>query len=123
MSYHINGINMWSNIYNTIESQSRLHYSIYCFLEALNQMEICLFNDGAPVQSTISLTEGHFKIAGELMVSSVLQGGPAPHFLAGWVYQFISGGLDTVSIQIQDIHKDSLKVVLEKVRDRQHKYM
>lgn len=86
-------------------------------------MEICLFSDGAPVQSTISLTERHLKIAGELMVSSVLLGGPASNFLACRVYRFMSGGLDTVSIQIQDIHKDSFKVVLEKVRDRQHKYM
>ena len=56
-------------------------------------MEIHLFSDGAPVQSTVSLTEGHFGIAGQLMASSIWQGGPAPNFLAGWVYQYISGGL------------------------------
>lgn len=80
-------------------------------------MEIHLFSDGVPVQSTIALTEGHFKVAGELMASSVLQGGPAPNFLAGWVYQFISGGLNTVSIQIEDIKKESIKAVGEKVKN------
>ena len=55
-------------------------------------MKIRLFSDGAPVQSTISLTEGHFKVAGQLMASSVLQAGPGPNFLAGCVYQYISGG-------------------------------
>ncbi len=78
-------------------------------------MEIRLFSDGAPVESTIALTEGHFKIAGQLMASSVLQGGPAPNFLSDWVYQFISGGLSTVSIQVEDIKDNSVKVTIEKV--------
>lgn len=55
------------------------------------------------------------------MVPSILQVDPAPNFLADWVNQFILGGLDTVSIQTQDIHEDSLKVVIEKVRSKQHK--
>ena len=86
-----------------------------CFIESLKQMEIHLFSDGAPVQSTISLTEGHFKVAGQLTASSVLQGGPAPNFLAGWVYQYISGGLSTVSIRIEDIKNNAIKAAVEKV--------
>ncbi|XP_028400112.1 uncharacterized protein LOC114523408 [Dendronephthya gigantea] len=85
------------------------------FCETMKQMEIRLFSDGIPVKSTMALTEGHFKVAGLLMASSVLQGGPAPNFLANWVYQFISGGLDAVTIQVNDVKRDSLKVAVEKI--------
>ena len=40
--------------------------------------------------------------AAQLLVSSVLQGGTSPTFLADWVYQYISGGLNTVSIQKEE---------------------
>ena len=42
-------------------------YEFDCFEESLKQVEIRLFSDGAPVQSTVSLTEGHFGIAVQLM--------------------------------------------------------
>ena len=44
-------------------------------------MSIRLFSDGMPVQSTMLLTDGQFKIAGQLMAMSIVQGGPAPNFL------------------------------------------
>ena len=52
----------------------------------MKQMEIRFFSDGIPVQITMALTEGQFKVAGLLKALSVLQGGPAPNFLASWVY-------------------------------------
>lgn len=80
-------------------------------------MEIRLFNSGIPVPSTMSLTEGHFKLAGYLMASSILQGGPAPNFLAKWVYQYISGSLDAVNIQIEDVITCSVKDIVARVRN------
>ena len=80
-------------------------------------MEIRLFCGGVPVQSTISLTEGYFKLAGYLMASSILQGGPAPNFLAKWVYEYISGGLDAVKVQIEDVTTYSIKRIVTRVRN------
>ena len=53
---------------------------------------------GIPVHSTVLLTDAQFKIAGQLMATSIVQGGPAPNFLA-WVYTYISHGLDDVVLK------------------------
>ena len=41
---------------------------------------------GRPVASTVTLLDGDFKMAGELMVMPILQGGPAPNFLDSSVF-------------------------------------
>ena len=44
-------------------------------------------DDGyVPIESTMSLANGEFKVAGEIFASAIVQGGPGP-----WV--FISTGL------------------------------
>ena len=37
--------------------------------------------------STLAMTSGHFRIAGEIMATSIVQGGPAPDFLAKCMYK------------------------------------
>ena len=41
-----------------------------------------LFCNGYPVSSAIALSNEEFKLCGEVMMMSVLQGGPVPNFLA-----------------------------------------
>jgi hypothetical protein len=55
-------------------------YFLYC-LDMLEIAERKLFMNGWPVKSVIALSSQQFKIVGELMVMSILQGGPAPNFL------------------------------------------
>jgi hypothetical protein len=43
-----------------------------------------------PTKSMVALTSRAFKLAGELMVMSILQGGPAPNFLNPVVYSYLS---------------------------------
>ena len=43
-----------------------------------------------------ALAEEEFKIAGELMASSIVQGGPAPSFLSSSVYAYIVNGVGSV---------------------------
>ena len=45
--------------------------------EALEQMGRRLFRDGFPVVNMAALANEEFKVAGEIMASSVVQGGPA----------------------------------------------
>ena len=47
-----------------------------------------------------ALAEEEFKIAGEVMASSIVQGGPAPCFLSSSVYDYIVNGVG--SIQADD---------------------
>lgn len=49
------------------------------------------FCDGYPVLSTIAINSGDFKLCGEVMMMSVMQGGPAPNFLAPPVASYITG--------------------------------
>ena len=45
-------------------------------LEMLEYIERRLFSDGKPVNSTVSLINQDFRVAGEIMAMSILQGGP-----------------------------------------------
>lgn len=78
-------------------------------------MKLHLFCEGEPVHSTFALASGDFRYAGELMASSIIQGGPAPNFLAKWVYMYITGGLDKVELCVSQIKEEKLKDIVEKV--------
>ena len=69
--------------------------------EALSDMRMQLFKDGCNgIEPQINLYEdianNKFKLAGELMASSIAMCGPAPNFFAPWVYHFFVGGMDAV---------------------------
>ena len=51
-------------------------------------------NEFVPNGSTMSLSRGHYALAGQLFGSSVCQGGPSPSFLAPWVYKHMLHGLE-----------------------------
>ena len=91
---------------------------LYCvpLIETLDQMKIRLFEDGVPVASTISLSEGYYKAAGLLMACSIVHGGPAPNFMAQWVFDYIAHGLHQVPLGIDDIQNKLPKKVAEKVQ-------
>ena len=52
----------------------------------------------APCESTVALTEGMFKLAGELMASSIAQGGPSPSFLSMCVFHYLSKGIGNITV-------------------------
>lgn len=68
------------------------------------------------MHSTFALVSGDFRYAGELMASSIIQGGPAPNFLARWVYMFITGGLDNVELCESHIKEENLRDIVDTVR-------
>jgi hypothetical protein len=56
----------------------------------LEHVERKLFLNGKPINSTVSLMNGDFRLAGEIIVMSILQGGPAPSFLNLDVYKYLT---------------------------------
>ena len=48
------------------------------------------FINGSPVDSVAALSANAFRTVGEIMVMSILQGGPAPNFLSPATYSYIS---------------------------------
>lgn len=49
------------------------------------------FKNGKPVNSTVALNAGDFKTCGKGMGMSILQGGPAPNFLAPEIASYLVG--------------------------------
>ena len=49
------------------------------------------FKSGKPVNSTVALNAGDFKTCGTVMGMSILQGGPAPNFLAPDIASYLVG--------------------------------
>lgn len=61
------------------------------FTELLMIAKDKFFKNGKPVNSTVALNAGDFKTCGKAMGMSVLQGGPAPNFLAPEVASYLVG--------------------------------
>ena len=53
-------------------------------------------NGYVPNGSTMLVSQGLFAMAGQLFAASVCQGGPAPAFLATWVYQYLLYGNECI---------------------------
>lgn len=105
-----------------------LHYSNYTIFydltsnflfatEALEQIRRRLFRDGFPVVNMVALANEEFKVAGEIMASSVVQGGPAPCVLSTSAYAYIVHGVSSIKADdANDIVEDvCLKEIIEKV--------
>ena len=75
-------------VYNN--NNNGLFITFLSFLEMLEHVERKLLDkSGRPVSSTVTLLDGDFSMAGELMVMSTIQGGPAPNFLNSSVFQYL----------------------------------
>ena len=77
------------------------------FLEILEYIETKLLCNGKPSSSIIALQNEEFRLAGELMVMSTLQNGPAPALLNQAVFNFISNQ----KLAIEDIPEPGYKTV------------
>ena len=90
----------------------------FYFLEMFEQIRRRFFvEDGAgysPCDSTLALSEGSYAVVGQLMSSSIAQGGPPPNFLAGWVFEYINKGIEGLTVDISKLD-GNLKSVAEKV--------
>ena len=67
------------------------------------------------VPSTVALTSGHFKYAGELMALSVVQGGPCPNFFSQQLYNLLTTGINAIQFETDMIKDVQMKSVAEKV--------
>ena len=81
---------MYVQVFDPLLFSLKDMFIFVCYLDMLELAERRLFLNGWPVKSVIALSSQQFRIAGELMVMSMLQGGPAPNFLDSEVYAYIS---------------------------------
>ena len=85
--------------------------------EALEQIGRRLFRDGSPVVNMAALGNEEFKVAGEIMATSVVQGGPAPGFLSSSSFRYVVHGVSGIRADdANDIVEDVfLKEAIAKV--------
>ena len=56
-----------------------------------------MFENGLPVPDMTALRCNKFKVVGELMAGSIVQGGPAPCFLSEVAYLYLSDGVASIT--------------------------
>ena len=81
------------------------HLKTFVLLDALEDVctQLLIDHDGgkAPCPNLFDdLAAGKFKMAGQLMASSICLNGPAPNFFTSWMYKYFVGGLNYA---LQDI--------------------
>jgi hypothetical protein len=82
------------------------------YLEILEHVERKLFCNGKPISSIIALQNEDFRLAGEIMVMSILQNGPAPMLLNQTVFHFMTNQ----NLSIEDLPESAHKTVARQVR-------
>ena len=91
---------------------------VFFLADALEQLKLRIFHsNGVPVESTLALTEKTFKLGAELMVLSIVQGGPALNFMSPLIYDIISRGLTgQTCLSLDMIENENFKTVAHKVK-------
>lgn len=65
----------------------------------LQSIERDLFKNGMPSPDMAALGSNKFKITGELMAGSIVQGGPAPCFLSEEAYAYMVEGVSSITTE------------------------
>lgn len=76
----------------------------------MNHMERRFFISGNPVSSTMMLMQGDYKVCGEVIAMSIMQGGQAPCLFSQSVFEYLMRDL-----KIANIHSSFYKSVCEQV--------
>ncbi|CAB4001408.1 G2 M phase-specific E3 ubiquitin- ligase-like [Paramuricea clavata] len=87
------------------------------FTDALEQLKLRIFHsNGLPVESTVALTEETFKLGAELIVMSIVQGGPAPTCMSPVIYDIVSRGFKSQTCVLLDMIKNgNFKTIANKI--------
>lgn len=78
----------------------------------LDYAERRLFQNGKPIESTMALTRKDFKLAGEIMAMSIMQGGQAPNLMSPQIFNYLCGNLS-----VSQINSTPHRELCEKVID------
>ena len=71
-----------------------------------------------PLPDMAALGGDKFKVAGQLMASSIVQGGPAPCFFSDKVYAYMTEGISRITTEgwIPEVKDITLVEAIEKVK-------
>jgi hypothetical protein len=84
----------------------------------LNHIKLRLFDEqGFPVVNVQALANEEFKVAGEIMASSIVLEGPAPCLISSIVYDYIVRGIGSVQAfnWTEQLRDEKMKMAMQKV--------
>ncbi|CAB3978943.1 G2 M phase-specific E3 ubiquitin- ligase-like [Paramuricea clavata] len=89
------------------------------FSEVLQSIERDLFKNGMPSPDMAALGSDKFKITGELMAGSIVQGGPAPCFLSEEAYAYMVEGVSSITTEgwVPQIKDKKLINAIDQIRN------
>jgi hypothetical protein len=70
-----------------------------------------MFPTGTPIHSTFHVQNGNFRTCGEIVATSIAQGGPLPCFLEQCAYDVLWKQIDVLNIRDEDLTREELKVL------------
>jgi hypothetical protein len=85
----------------------------FTLIEMLDYIERRILPNGVPTESTMSLTRKDYKLAGEIMAMSVMQGGQAPNLMAHKIFDYLHGKL-----VVSQIESSTTRELCEKVSSK-----
>lgn len=111
---------------NLATSELRVHYSAEDgidsgairkeFLENIVQdIKRVMFPQGSPIHSTFHVQNGNFRTCGEIVATSIAQGGPTPCFLEPCAFDAMWKEIDLINVQDEDLTKEE-HTILDNVR-------
>ena len=75
-----------------------LIFFFHFILEAFQQVRRQFFSDDTQEPAVGLMCLDDMEMIGHLFVASLVHDGPGPSFLSPWIYDYIVGGFDTVSL-------------------------
>ena len=94
-----------------------------CLAKAIPELGTTMFPNGAPVDSVYNIQNGKFRSAGELVATSVVQGGPPPRFLHENVFKMlVTPSVDIANLNPKEHLTESDQQLLSRVKDDVNAY-
>ena len=91
---------------------------LFVLADVLHHIQFTLFDpSGYPLVNTRALANEEFKIAGELMATSLAQEGPAPCLFATNVFDYVARGICSIQSHnwLEHVDDENLKEEIGKV--------
>lgn len=89
-----------------------------CLAKTIPELGAAMFPNGAPVDSVYNIQNGKFRSCGELVATSVVQGGPPPRFLHENVFKMlVDPNVDVAALNPEEHLTESDLQILNGVKD------
>jgi hypothetical protein len=89
-----------------------------CLTKAISDMGTSMFHNGAPIDSVYNIHNGQFRSCGEMVATSIAQGGPPPRFLHENVFKMlVNPDVDVANLNPDEHLTDDDQQLISRVKN------